>query len=112
MWRERPAKGEGKGVVLLVTPYPSRWRTSAEKRVALSTVTPIVRARRTSLGHAWGLPATSVVANSGESVSARVQCGLPGKASTTTARALPSEKKASWVSKACHPSMTPPLLKG
>ena len=44
LWRERPPNGEGKGVVLPVTLYPSRWRTSGQKRgVAPSTSTPLVR---------------------------------------------------------------------
>ena len=39
-----PRKGEGKGVVLPVTLYPSRWRTSGQKGgVAPSTITPLVR---------------------------------------------------------------------
>ena len=39
-----PRKGEGKGVVLRVTLYPPRWRTSVQKRgVALTTSTPLVR---------------------------------------------------------------------
>ena len=93
-----PRNGEGCGGFWRAPPPPARWRTSAKNRgVAPSTSSPPVwrhdapcegvdtRCRRRTGLYPIGF---------GQSVSTRVQCGFPGTAWTTTARASPSESGA------------------
>ena len=93
-----PRKGEGKGVVLPVTLYPPPCRTSGQKEgVAPSTSSPSrvaprrgVRGGDTRCRRPTGLYPIGF----GQSVPTHVQCGFPGTAWTTTARASPSESGA------------------
>ena len=74
---------------------PPRWRTSAEKGgVAPSTSSPSRAAPRRAVrgGDARGRRRTTLYPRGfGESVPTRFQCGFPGTAWTTTARASPSD---------------------
>ena len=103
-----------------VTLYPSRWRTSAEKEgVAPSTISPSRATRRRAGrggGHAGRRPTALYRGGLGESVPTHVQCGFPGIASTTAARAAPSDSAVLWLSIACtiwlsHPTLVrwPPI---
>ena len=117
LWRERPPPRGGKGGARRVTLYPHRCRTSGEKRgVAPSTSAPS-RTARCHAGrkgkHARHSLASLCRKGRGKSVLSRVPCGVSGKSRATTARGAPSERKALWWSKACHPlDVTPPLWKG
>ena len=87
-----PPEGRGKWWAPLT---PPRWRTSAEKGgVAPSTSSPSRAAPRRAVrgGDARCRRRTRLYPGGfGESVPTRVQCGFPGTAWTTTARASPSD---------------------
>ena len=90
------------------------WRTSGQKTgVAPSTSSPSCAAPRRAVrgGDAWGRRRTTLYRRGfEESVPTRFQCGFPGTAWTTTARAPPSERGALGWSKACATwCATPPF---
>ena len=83
-------------------PPPARWRTSAEKQgVAPSTNSPYRAARRVRRRTRRPRPTALFRRGLGESVPTHVQCGFPGKAHTTAARAAPSDSAVLWLSKEC-----------
>ena len=65
-----------------------------KSRVALTTSSPSRRGAPDEAGTRQPPPRHGWRSRRGESVPTRVQQGFPGKAPTTAARALPSERKA------------------
>ena len=93
-----PEKGRGGGGFWRAPPPPPRCRTSGKKQgVAPSTSSPPCVAPRRAVrggGHAIPAPRCALPHRIRESVPNHVQCGFPGTAWTTTARASPSESGA------------------
>ena len=121
LWRERPPPGRGDGGIWRAPSPPARWRTSAEKMgVALTTISSSRAAsRRTARGeeNATRHRTARYRSGFGQSAPTLVQCGFPGTAWTTTARALPSERGAlGWLkgrATTCATSVDhPPFVSG
>ena len=107
-----PRRGEGKGGQRPVHLSLLSCRTSGKNMgVALTTFSPPVR-RSVAPGEggdAQGPASLRVPAtDAGNPCCPASGAAFRGSPPTTTARAPPSERKALWVSKSCHPSMSPP----
>ena len=114
LWRERPPEGSVYRAPPCAPVNARRCRTSGKKRgVAPSTITPYRAARR----RAWRgrdargrRPTTLYRRGLGESVPTHVRCGFPGIASTTAARAAPSDSTVLWLPNACTTCVRHPTL--
>ena len=90
------------------------WHTSGQKGgFAPSTSSPSRAAPRRAVrggGHAGRRPTALYRGGLGESVSTHVQCGFPGTALTTAARAAPYDSAVLWLPNACTTCMRHPTL--
>ena len=111
---KRPPEGRVNRELRSETANPPRCRTSGQKRgVAPSTIPPSRAARRRAGrgGDRRGRRPTALYRRGlGESVPTRVRCGFPGIASTTAARAAPSDSAVLWLPNACTTWMRHPTL--
>ena len=99
-----PRKGEGNGDVLPATLYPAQWRTSAENQGRSLHHLPIpcgTTTRHARRGRGGQHRTAHYRRGLGESMPTRDQCGFPGTAWTTTARASPSDSADLQLSKSC-----------
>ena len=105
MWRERPPTGREDGEFWRAPSHLPGGAPAPKNRGSLPPLPPPPVRRHDAPCEAADTPCrrrTGLYPGGlGQSVSTRVQCGFPGTAWTTTARASPSEREALRWSKAC-----------
>ena len=94
-------------------PLPGGAPAPKKGGVAPSTIPPSSAARRRAVrgGDTRGRRPTALYRRGlGQSVPTHVRCGFPGIASTTAARAAPSDSAVLWLSNACTTCVRHPTL--